>query len=714
MPFKKIYLVGWAVLTAVFVTLLYENSARAADSSTASLSQEVYVQSDLVLSRSVSDSALPDDVASKLSLPPLPDYALSLKKLLVEPNPDEILRNVTAADYEKDAFLSLAQQWQKAVDAFQVPENGAVQKSKAEIIRSMQALEKWFNTNRVEGNTWKKRLNWDAMSREMKKPGLPDIYVLENAYSRLSSGAFGLELASFADLRLAIQKYVTVMTVRAKPDEAKEMYQRVTKMLAVLTAEASKNPHTDTRRAVEACLRWMDWTDQSAELVEKTRQQWNQPNFMVDVAGTLFQRYGTKELNEPQTIREVVGQANIQGTATFEGALKVFPVPNDKKVEIRIQLEGVSRGSTVATQGPATVRSQSVSNISANKTLFMDYQSVAATKARAEINTDSQITSVNVSGRMGQAVAERRAHEQKGQTQRTLSARNAARIENRLNQSLEAPIQKINQGVYQDLRKQLEPRGIMFSQTQMYSDDKQITLQSSLSTMKGLTASSAPPAPANSQGSADVQISLHESAIQNICTGFFSGMLLDKKAAQQFKKSAPKWLHSAEKAADGEKSVEGDDEPPAIEFSSQFPVIASFADGKIVVSIYGKQFISNEKSYPAMRITVAYNLVQEDGKFFLVRDGNFELLPPGFDPEVDKQLPSSVTTLRRVIARQLKSLLEEKIELKTIPLNPKNDTKKPVDGVGELREMQMRPISVTIHDGWMQVGFQVEPLDGGQ
>ncbi|MDO4550343.1 MAG: hypothetical protein Q4C96_03730 [Planctomycetia bacterium] len=650
-----------------------------------------------------------EKMGPSLQLPPLPKYVLPLKPLLLNPDPEKILSQYTEEEIQKNMFLQLSNRWKEASENFVMPSDQDILNAKNVLIQHANYLQKVFQKNQKEGESWKKMLKWDLFVRELQKKETADFCVLGTTYMRLSSGAFGLELDCFTQVRYAIQNYVTLHAVLRNEEAAKESYKTVAKMLSVLLAEAAKNPHGDTQRAVENCLRWMQWMGQAPELTDKTRSLWGTSNFVIHLTEHFFQNYASQEIEEKQTLNEMVNRAHIRGNPIFRGKTSIFPVPNENRAQLMFRLEGRATGQTVSTSGPAIIRSTADTTILGEKSIFFDGTGLNTLPATAKLHSNSKIISVqDVNGRaMIQNAARRRAYEQKPQTESILISRQTARLKSLLDSEFNARFKEANKTMRDNLCHQLKPRGLDVSCTRTSTTDGQMNVFTFLSSKNGLMAADSPPQMLQTEESpVDVFFSFHESALQNLASGFVGGMLLDKDAGNKFRAALPANLKMSEVPKEDE-----DDSAPAILFSNYYPVSVTFtADKKLELTINGTQFISTDKVYPALEIKVTYRLECQNGKLYFVRDGEFHLLPPNYDPEVDARLSASVTSIRRVMARRLKEIMDEKYELKNIPLN-REGSPQVNQKYFQQNDMELVPVVVSMQEGWLQVGYRLAPVE---
>ncbi|MDO4575172.1 MAG: hypothetical protein Q4D98_08155 [Planctomycetia bacterium] len=644
----------------------------------------------------ISEDALPALVETnveiaeedKLStLPPLPVCEKKWRALLADPKPSD-----TFAD---NPFAQTAKAWKEIAEKYVVPTDADLKAARESLLVKMEALEKLLKTDAAKEAAWKKTLLWDKLQHATQSDPV-DVAGLREVHERFCQGAVGLELVRFAAVRSAIQNCVVLDASRKNPEQAKADFAKTSRMLSVLLDAAGKKMDADTQCSVEACLHWMRWMGQAPELVKQTEMLWSRPNLCLTVRQEFFDQ-ATRPISEDQPLNEQVMNAYVTGKNHFDGTTTVRLQPNPAQVQLAVVISGTSKGTTYAYSGPVTIQSVSAGQAFAQKDVYFDSTGLLTSAATATIKANSRIT--NISDRFGRRlienVAARKASEQQGMSQQILCSRQEARMGKRLDVTVDEMLARGNGQYLRLLRTQLNPRGFTPESFQMASTDKEMTVTGSLSANEGLMACSA--APAFTKAS-PIQMAVHETTVQNLFSGFLSGMVLNPSARETLKKTFPAGIRAAlEKAASGEQ--EADDDTWGITFPFRNLVTTTFADGQIRVTIHTRTIQSTDKEYSDMDISVVYRLSEKDGKMFLIREGAIDVLPADFDPAVSKRLPANIVSLRRVMSRRLKEALPEEVELKAIPLDSEGNF---------ARNMLLVPDSLTVQDGWMLLGFRTE------
>lgn len=655
-------------------------------------------------------AALPADSAENegetvvWDLPPWPNVDKKWEAVLQQPQPEKMFQGIAEDVVAQSPFLQAAHGWMEVSGKFTLPGEKEQTLALAAITEKMDALIAMLHPDPTKETGWKRALAWDSLEKAIEKRPV-DLAEMKKSYDRFTTGSVGLELELFAQLREALGDYLTQATLAKQADAAKERYEKIARTLAVLLVEAHRKPTAEVQRSVEACLRWMRRTGQAAEWTAKTKALWNAPNLSVTVRRSLFEKYGSQDIVERQNVREMILGANIQGTSDFVGTLKIQPVPNDERIELGIFLSGESNGHSNAYSGPAVIRNRTHSTIWGEKHIFIDGRGLEAAAAEAKIQTQSQLLSVadTFGRRMVENIATRKAYEQRAQSERIASARHEARLRQRMNSSVDPVLREWNEKLSYSMQSQLAPRGLQPESSQMWSDEQGIYLLASLAGNDGLMAPTCAPA---WKKPSDVQISIHETAFQNFVGSFFSGLILDAHAREVMRTTAPKMIRDGLEKAE-QQDAENEDDPQkdawGIHFPHYWPAVATFADGKIHVTLHARQLQGKEKDYPALDIHILYQIENRDGKIFLRREGMLDILPPDFNPEKDKRLPANVVSLRRVMNRRLEKVLPKEVALEDVLLKREGSQLK--------RNLILIPETMSAQEGWLQIGCQISELN---
>jgi hypothetical protein len=131
--------------------------------------------------------------------------------------------------------------------AFEPVSNSRLVTAAAKLREAMGPLDAWLSRSQ-SGEGWRTYLDWPALEQQAASAQNAVVDTLDRIYSRLDSGAEGLELARFAAVRRALGGYLEAVGTSKNP-KADEVYGRRLDQLAgaVATAAAVGTPEQVSR-----------------------------------------------------------------------------------------------------------------------------------------------------------------------------------------------------------------------------------------------------------------------------------------------------------------------------------------------------------------------------------------------------------------------------------------------------------------------------------
>ncbi|MCR5163993.1 MAG: hypothetical protein K6C40_08255 [Thermoguttaceae bacterium] len=606
------------------------------------------------------------------------------------------LQKKLVGDFSKD-LKTVRQCW--LLEEFQVPSDEDLAAAYENIQNAFNHFsETLYRLNETKRQGWIQRLHLETLNLY----GDPQLDVLQDVYRQLSNGNVGLELSVFVNLRETIKHYLALVSIKNDPEQGGKMFTQARNRVVKLLEIVEKDHSSVIERALEDELNWLEMAGQAEISAQATRRMWTKPNLIGQVGASIFERYGTRAVQEEEKITNQIQRASIYGTSNFNGNLVMKPVPNPDRIELEVVLAGSSDSRTRAYAGPAIILSRAKSRIQAEKKIYFDQSGFSTNNAKVDIRTNSQIQ--NVQDIWNRPFVEnfvlRRAYARKDQTESAATAQSSARLRARFNKQVDDAIRSWNAQMSELARVHFRMRDLELQNTRTWSDEAGAHGQTLFTCRAGMGAYSAPP---QVPEATDLQFAVHETALQNAFAGFLGGLNLDAYARKHLMETAPAPIAKAlQNAESKEKEDENSrDEDWAMHFPKDWPVSISMQDGKLECVIHCSGIEANKKSYPAVNILVSYTIeVHEDGIYF-VREGEIEILPPDYDPDSNARLPASMVSLRRVMGKRLQEALPPEIVLKEQPImkNP------PADSL--FAKVQIKPVFVQAKDGWLQVGMNL-------
>ena len=606
------------------------------------------------------------------------------------------LQKKLVGDFSKD-LETVRQCW--LLEEFQVPSDENLAAAYENIQNAFNHFSATlYRLNETKRQGWIQRLHLESLHLD----GDPQLDVLQDVYRQLSNGNVGLELSVFVNLRETIKHFLTLVSIKNDPEQGGKMFEQARNRVVKLLEIVEKDHRSVVERALEDELNWLEIAGQAENSVQATRRMWTKPNLIGQVGASIFERYGTRAVQEEEKITNQIQRASIYGTSNFSGSLVMRPVVNPNRIELEVVLAGSSDSRTRAYAGPAIILSRAKSRVQAEKKIYFDQSGFSTNNAKVDIRTNSQIQ--NVQDIWNRHFVEnfvlRRAYARKDQTESAATAQSTARLRTRFNKQVDDAIRSWNAQMSELARIHFRMRDLELLNTRTWSDESGAHGQTLFTCRSGMGAYSAPP---QVPEATDLQFAIHETALQNAFAGFLGGLNLDAYARKHLKETAPAPIAKALQNAESEEKEDENsrDDDWAIRFPKDWPVSVSMQDGKLSCVIHSSGIEANKKSYSAVDIIVSYTIeVHEDGIHF-VREGEVEILPPDYDPDSNARLPASMVSLRRVMGKRLQEALPPEFVLKEQPImkNPPADS--------QFAKVQIKPVFVQAKDGWLQVGMNL-------
>jgi hypothetical protein len=290
---------------------------------------------------------------------------------------------------------------------------------------------------------------------------------------------------------------------------------------------------------------------------------------------------------------------------------------------------------------------------------------------------------------MIQRIAWKRVAQQKSQAE-YIAARHA---EERLNRQFDVDADELiadaNLGFLDDFRKPLLRRREFPRMLHFRTTDDRLYVTALQANRYQLGAPTAAP----ETSVHDLSVRLHESVLNN----FAGALLAGRTYTQDDVRTLAKDLNDGELPPKFEQQE--NDEPWSITFERARPMTLSLGDNTIRISIRGERFTSGERQFAQMNISATYQIQRDAGQVKLVRQGELEIVPPGFVPGQDV-LSAQQSALRTLIQSRLDDVFEEEIVAEGLLLP------------GEWEKIGRMPLSVLESgQGWLSAAWNLPSDD---
>ena len=212
-------------------------------------------------------------------------------------------------------------------------------------------------------------------------------------------------------------------------------------------------------------------------------------------------------------------------------------------------------------------------------------------------------------------------------------------------------------------------------------------------------------APGEAPESADGEISarIHQSAANNLLAAYLSGATLRRDEqddkARLVGRVTPDWLTPDADEPTRAPREDVDFEPYRLRFRSGRPVSFVFEEGELQAVIHVARLEVGGDNYDGWDLIMTFRPERIDGRWKLLREGDVEVLPTGFDPDSGDRLPTRQVALRGNLAKALNDpadRLPKEIRVDPIDLDPEASI--------DLLAMQ----HLRFEDGWVVIDWDAE------
>lgn len=579
----------------------------------------------------------------------------------------------------------------QAKEAFKPVSDKKLERARSRLAGAVERLDAYLVTGGANGDAWKAYLKWPMLEAQLAPGQSPNLARLVEVYRQFTANEQGLELPVFADVADALRAYLDLVSF-TQPEDPRQRFQQQLEALAEALRRYGEQPSEPDHRAIGERLGWLDAGGQAAALVRKVRRTFSLPNLLAKASKELVEAGFARDVDRVDPVRDVILGTRIRGTARTTGHVSLDFVPHVQQAVLETVFKGTSASRTRGWNGPVTIYSDSKTRIHAIKRIVIDQTGLRGLPAVTAARTRTALRGIGTShggliGRIVRNQASQRVAQNRPRSE-LIAARHAEeRVNRRVDAESNARLAKGNRRFQEDFRKPLVrqrafPRLFRFSTT-----PHRLMLTALQASPYQLGAPDEPPA---LQQEHDLDLSVHESMLNNLAASLIADRKFTdedaKRAAIDLLGEVPEKLRKQQ-----------DDLPWSITFTRREPLTMLFADNGFELTLRGSAYTSGERSYPAMNITVAYRLKQRDDGVTLVREGDLEILPPGF-VEGQSTLSASQVALRRLIARKLGKVFEPEIVGEGIELEGQ------WSDAGRLVNSEL-----ICRGGWLALGYDLVP-----
>ncbi len=589
----------------------------------------------------------------------------------------------------KSAADKLPGMCKAAQKTFKAPTKADVRKANAALEAAVKRLDARLNEAGASADGWREYLQWNEMKAELAKKGEPDPKKLGPIHTQFSRKHEGLGLVWFKDVRDAMRTYINTCGSVGNP-KVKEGYVKLLDDLAARLKSYAEKPTAEESLWIGLAVGYLAETGQAKPLVAAIRRQYCRPNLFLQVSEEFASAGMGEPINDTSDVQDVILGATVIGTGKTKGKMTVELVPNGKQAVFETVLRGVTKSETVGYKGPVQIFSDGVTSFTSRKQFQVDQKGVEAQPATTSAATKT--TTTGIQSNRGSRLVENMAWKKVCKTKSQAEYIGARHAERRINERVDSRAAKMladtNDKFENKFRKPLVERDL-FPQRLQFSTSADVLRVSALRAANAqLAAAAAPPKliPAAALG-----VQVHESIANNMAESAFGGVTLREEALQKALKEMLGELPERLKPEEGR-------EPWALTFAAQRPISIAFGDNSFSITIRAKRYYKGDAKHPGMNVSATYKIAKQPEGFKAIRQGDLQILPPGFVPGKSKSLSARYTVIRNLLERRFSRIFEKEI----VPKQFKLKDKWAKAGTLSLAQWQTA-------DGWMVMSYSRVP-----
>ena len=593
-------------------------------------------------------------------------------------------------------LTDLAAEARTAKDSFQAVDAEVLKRSAEGLRVALAPLGRLLDRSK-SGPGWRKYLDWETLTSvaddetAAAEAGV-DAGLIDRLQMRFETGANGLGMPQFARVRRALDRYRRAAEAATAADAAERNAVILERLAAALEA-ADADGTSAALEPVGLVLNELEATGQSLPLVERVRAVTGHPNLLVDVDESLLATAINREVDQVEPVDEVIQGTRVRGTGRTVGKVHLDFVPSPSAAAFELVFGAVNHSQTHGGRGPVTVYSTSETRLDAKKLITVDDEDVTIGPTEVSAEAHSKPAGIGVSKRFGERmirkIASRKSAEIRPRADAEASGKARAKLRRQFDEQTAEPIAQARHDYHHRFREPLLERDWYPDLLSLSTSDSRLSVLARKAIADQIAAATPAPAPA---ADAVLAARIHDTAINNVAEITLSGRTLTQEDIEELAKSREVAMPTA-------FGSDPDQQPWSITFARRRPVEVDVADNWLQVTIRGDAFTSGDRSFPGMDIWAAYRVGQVDGdpeRPCLVRDGEVQIYPPGFEPGSGDRLTVQETSLRRILTRRFSNIFKEQIEIEPLQLP------------GELEAAGPLPLEelVVQKDGWISAGWR--------
>lgn len=592
----------------------------------------------------------------------------------------------------------LAAEARSQKEAFQAVEAPVLQRAAEGVREALAPLGRLLDRSK-SGSGWRTYLDWNTLSEVSadayaKRDAGVDAGLIDRLQMRFETGANGLAMPQFARVRRALDRYRRAAEA-AVADDAKQRHAEILERLAMALEAADADGKSDSLEPVGLVLNELEATGQSLDLVNRVRGLTGRPNLFLDVEESLLATAVNREVDQEEPVDEVIVGTRVRGTGRTTGSVRLDFIPSTAEAAFELVFNAVNHSKTHGGRGPVTVFSTGETQLQARKRVTVDDQDITVGPTEASASAHSSPAGIAVSKRFGQKmirkIASRKSADLRPRADAEASMKAREKLRRQFDSQTAGPISQARDDFRHRFREPLIERDWYPDLLSMSTSEARLSVLARKAISDQIAAVTLPPA---TSAEAVLSARVHDTLVNNVAEITLAGRTITQQDIEQLAESRELDMPEA-------FGSDPDQEPWSITFARKRPVELDVDDGWLQITIRGDGFTSGDRAFPGMDIWAAYRVDHVDGdpnRLCLIRDGEVQIYPPGFEPGGGDRLTVQETSLRRILTRRFSRIFKDVVELEPLQLPGQLEAAGPLP----VAELLVRK------DGWISAGWRAK------
>lgn len=522
--------------------------------------------------------------------------------------------------------------------------------------------EQFLTRDPQQAAAWRAYLRLPQVEEELARGAEGDVEAISDTLARLRANHAGLELAPFRELRAAVEEYLRVLRALQGPPTREEFEQRLD-ALAVLLAEYERQPRGAVHLEISRQLAWLHAKRQASSLVTAAGDRLSAPNAVFYVAAPVIAAATLQEIDRNTAIRDVDDEQYSFGVGRLRGRAAAFPAPSaGGQGLLEIRFTGTLRTRVTTMQDPVRVFTQGWAPVVARKPVALTEQGLFPQPTRSQICYNNTVDCIATTLKRGLAdalvkkLAGVYVNAQEDEIERDAARSAEERFNEEFDNDAADDLAKANAALQDKFRKPLLRLGLYPRRFEFRTDHEALRASMLQDGAGRLASPSAPPALA---AGTEIGVQLHESFINNYGAALLAGKFFTVEEFETLLAGALGQLKMSGEKSGGAGNEEAEAEAPpgevGILFDDLEPIQAQFAGDVATLTVRGKRYVFEGRTYPPMNIILRYRLQNDSGKLRATLVDEPEYTPP---PGVRGL---RVAALRRILQAHITPRIEREI-----------------------------------------------------